>query len=80
MIETLTDLARGPLLKLSLLIMAAGLLRAFVLQVWELGRAWGRAGDQVIRWLYVAATLAGLATSIWFCRNICCSACWLAAI
>lgn len=50
MIETLTDLARGPLLKLSLLIMAAGLLRAFVLQIWELGSAWGRAGDQVVPW------------------------------
>jgi nitrate reductase gamma subunit len=50
MLESLLDLARGPLLKLSLLIMAAGLLRAFVLQIWELGWAWGRAGDQVIRW------------------------------
>lgn len=50
MLEPLTDLARGPLLKLSLLIMAIGLLRAFILQVWELGWAWGRAGDQVVRW------------------------------
>jgi len=50
MLETLLDLARGPLLRLALLIMAAGLLRAFVLQILELGRAWGRAGDQVIRW------------------------------
>jgi len=50
MLEPLTELARGPLFKLALLIMAAGLLRAFILQIWELGWAWGRAGDQVIRW------------------------------
>jgi len=50
MLESLTDLARGPLLKLSLLIMAAGLIRACVLQIWELGWAWGRAGDQVVGW------------------------------
>ena len=50
MLETLTDLARGPLLKLALLIMAAGLVRAFALQLWELGQAWTRAGDQVVSW------------------------------
>lgn len=50
MLEQLTDLARGPLLKLSLLVMAAGLLRVGLLQIWELGWAYGRAGDQVVSW------------------------------
>jgi nitrate reductase gamma subunit len=50
MLEQLTLLARGPLLKLSLLVMAAGLLRVVFLQVWELGSAYGRAGDQVVSW------------------------------
>lgn len=61
MVESLTELARGPLLRLALLIMAAGLLRAFVLQIWEIGWAWGRAGDQVIRWpLVIKRSLAWL--------------------
>ena len=61
MLEPLTHLARGPLLKLSLLVMVAGLFRAAVLQVWELGWAYGRAGDQVMSWPEIAKrTLAWL--------------------
>lgn len=50
MLQQLLDLARGPLLKLALLVMAAGLLRAVMLQVWEIGWARHRAGDQVVSW------------------------------
>ncbi len=50
MYENLLSLARGPLLKLSLLLMALGLLRVVLLQLWELGWAWSRAGDQFIPW------------------------------
>lgn len=61
MLEQLTDLARGPLLKLALIVMAAGLLRVVILQVWELGWAYGRAGDQVVSWpVIVRRTLAWL--------------------
>jgi len=61
MLEQLTDLARGPLLKLSLLVMAAGLLRVMFLQIWELGWAYNRAGDQVVSWpVIVRRTLAWL--------------------
>jgi len=49
-LEQWTDLARGPLLKLSLLVMSAGLLRAVALQAWEFGRAFRRAGDPVVAW------------------------------
>ena len=50
MLSTLTELARGPLLKLSLLVMALGLLRVFVLQVWQMVRAYRLAGDKFIDW------------------------------
>jgi len=61
MLEQLTDLARGPLLKLALIVMAAGLLRVVILQIWELGWAYGRAGDQVVSWpVIVRRTLAWL--------------------
>jgi nitrate reductase gamma subunit len=61
MLEQLTDLARGPLLKLALIVMAAGLLRVVLLQIWELGWAYGRAGDQVVSWpVIVRRTLAWL--------------------
>ncbi len=50
MLDNLLELARGPLLKFSLLLMALGLLRAVLLQIWELGWAWSRAGDHFIPW------------------------------
>jgi nitrate reductase gamma subunit len=50
MLEQLTELARGPLLALSLLVMAVGLLRALVLAFWELGVGYSKAGDQVFTW------------------------------
>ncbi len=50
MLESWIAFARGPLLKLSLLAMAVGLLRQVALQVWEIGWAFSRAGDQVIPW------------------------------
>jgi nitrate reductase gamma subunit len=50
MLDALIDLAAGPLLRLSLLIMALGLARLLLLQIVELALAWRRAGDQVVRW------------------------------
>ena len=53
MLEQLTDLARGPLLKLSLLVMAAGLLRVVILQLWAKMRqgltGQGMAGQRLTR-------------------------------
>ena len=61
MLDQLIDIARGPLLILSLLLMAVGLLRAAILQAWELGWAYSRAGDQVVSWPVIARrTLAWL--------------------
>jgi nitrate reductase gamma subunit len=61
MVDQLTEIARGPLLTLSLLVMVAGLLRAALLQFWELGWAYSRAGDQVVSWpVIVRRTLAWL--------------------
>jgi nitrate reductase gamma subunit len=50
MLDALIDLAAGPLLRLSLLVMALGLARLLVLQVMELALAWNRAGDPLVRW------------------------------
>jgi len=50
MLESWIAFARGPLLKLSLLAMAVGLLRQVALQAWEITWAFGRAGDQVVPW------------------------------
>jgi len=50
MLEQWIALARGPLLRLSLLIMALGLLRLVLLQLWEIGWAFSRAGDRVVPW------------------------------
>jgi len=55
MLEAMIELARGPLLKLSLLVMFAGLLRAFALQAWEIGWAFRRAGDHFVPWKLVIA-------------------------
>ncbi len=54
MLDQLIDIARGPLLILALLVMAGGLLRAAILQAWELGWAYSRAGDQVVSWPVLA--------------------------
>ncbi|MFO7693712.1 MAG: hypothetical protein R6V57_11560 [Vicinamibacterales bacterium] len=53
MVDVLIDLARGPLLRASLLVMGLGLLRVAVLQAAELGFAWRRAGDRVVPWTLV---------------------------
>jgi nitrate reductase gamma subunit len=50
MVETLIDVASGPLLRLSLLVMALGLLRVLALQIAELWLAWRRAGDPLVPW------------------------------
>ena len=54
MLDSWIDIARGPLLILSLLVMAVGLLRVAILQAWELGWAYSRAGDQVVSWPVIA--------------------------
>ena len=53
MLDALIELAAGPLLRLSLLVMALGLARLLALQVLELALAWNRAGDPVVRWSLV---------------------------
>ena len=53
MLDALIALARGPLLAFSLLLMAAGLLRALLRQLWEIGWAWRRAGDIYVPWKVV---------------------------
>ncbi len=50
MLTTLTEFARGPLLKLSLLVMTLGLLRVLVLQVLQMVRAYRLAGDKYVSW------------------------------
>jgi len=61
MLESWIAFARGPLLTLALLAMAAGLLRQVALQVWEIGWAFNRAGDQVVPWrLAIRRNLAWL--------------------
>ena len=53
MLESWISLARGPLLRLALLVMVLGLLRQVVIQIWEIGWAFHRAGDQVVGWRVV---------------------------
>ncbi|GAB4371211.1 MAG: hypothetical protein Kow0062_06550 [Acidobacteriota bacterium] len=53
MLDALIDLARGPLLRVALLVLAIGLARALVQQVWEIGWAWRRAGDMYVPWRIV---------------------------
>ncbi|MCL4810919.1 MAG: hypothetical protein KJ061_00465 [Vicinamibacteraceae bacterium] len=59
MLDAWIDLARGPLLRLALLVMLLGLLRVIALQVYELVVAWRRAGDQYVPWRIVWRRLAG---------------------
>ena len=54
MLDALIDLATGPLLRLSLIVMALGLARVLLLQLVELALAWRRAGDAVVPWMLVA--------------------------
>jgi nitrate reductase gamma subunit len=54
MLDALIDLATGPLLRFSLILMALGLARVLLLQVTELVLAWRRAGDPVVPWRIVA--------------------------
>jgi hypothetical protein len=49
-LDSWIEIARGPLLKLALLVMAAGLLRAVILQAYECIRGYNRAGDPVVLW------------------------------
>ncbi len=50
MLEYWIALARGPLLRLALLVMVLGLVRQICLQIWEITWAFRRAGDQVVPW------------------------------
>lgn len=50
MLDAWIDVARGPLLRLSLLIMGLGLARTALLQVAELVLAWRQAGDKAVAW------------------------------
>ncbi|HSK10208.1 MAG TPA: hypothetical protein VK911_11590 [Vicinamibacterales bacterium] len=54
MLDALLDLATGPLLRLSLIVMTVGLARVLLLQVVELALARSRAGDPVVPWRLVA--------------------------
>jgi hypothetical protein len=54
MLDALIDLATGPLLRFSLILMALGLARILLLQVTELLFAWRRAGDPLVAWRVVA--------------------------
>lgn len=54
MLDALIDLATGPLLRFSLILMALGLARILLLQVTELMFAWRRAGDPLVPWRVVA--------------------------
>jgi nitrate reductase gamma subunit len=44
------DFARGPLFRLSFLVMALGLLRIFILDLWGIFGAYRKAGDKKIPW------------------------------
>jgi nitrate reductase gamma subunit len=49
-LENMLDFARGPLFRLSFAIMALGLLRIFVLDLWGIYEAYRKAGDKKIPW------------------------------
>lgn len=48
--QTLLELAQGPLFRLTFAIMALGLLRIFILDIWGAIEAYRKAGDKNIPW------------------------------
>jgi nitrate reductase gamma subunit len=49
-LENMLDFARGPLFRLTFAVMALGLLRIFVLDLWGIFEAYRKAGDKKIPW------------------------------
>lgn len=59
--ESLLELARGPLFRLTFALMVLGLLRVLVLDLWGIVEAYRRAGDKSLPWrLIVARTIEWL--------------------
>ncbi len=52
--EALLDFARGPLFRLTFALMALGLARILILDIWGVLEAYRKAGDKTIPWRLVA--------------------------
>ena len=48
--ESMLEFAKGPLFRLTFAIMALGLLRIFILDIWGMAEAYYKAGDKSVPW------------------------------